>query len=388
MRALFVLLLTAMPACADAPAAPLVDLGRALFFDASLSQGGAQSCASCHDPANGFTAPLAKGSPFPQGAVAGRFGSRKPPSLAYGALSPVLHHIIDEGDVLILGGNFADGRATGRGGASPAAEQALAPMLNPDEMAVPDRSTLAKRVCASQSDLIAAADPSACAAGDAGDAGIDLTLSLVGQALAAYEASPEVARFASRFDAGTLTADEAAGLDLFKDKAKCAACHVLTRGPKGEPALFTDFSYDNLGVPKNRDNPFYRNPTNPDGKGWVDPGLGATLAADPLYAAYSADNTGRFKVPTLRNLWTGQPRAYMHNGWFRTLEGVVHFYNTRDVLPRCADPLASEAEAMAQSCWPAPELAQGVNTDELGNLHLTAAEEAKIVAFLKTLTDD
>ncbi len=384
MRALLFLLLSAIPATAAQQAEPLLDLGRALFFDASLSQGGAQSCASCHDPANGFTAPLANGSPFPQGAVAGHFGSRKPPSLAYGALSPVLHHIIDDGNVLILGGNFADGRATGRGGASPAAEQALAPMLNPDEMAVPDRSTLANRVCAAQSDLIFAVDPSACAPDDAG---VDLTLSLVGQALAAYEASPEVARFTSRFDAGPLTADETAGLDLFEDKAKCAACHVLSRGPKGERALFTDFSYDNLGVPKNRDNPYYRNAANADGSGWADPGLGATLAGDPVYAAFAADNIGRFKVPTLRNLWTGQPRAYMHNGWFRTLEGVVHFYNTRDVLPRCADPLATEAEALAQGCWPAPELAQGVNTDELGNLHLTTAEEAKIVAFLKTLTD-
>lgn len=384
MRPLLILLLSALPAASAQRDDPLVDLGRALFFDASLSQDGAQSCASCHDPANGFTAPLADGSPFPQGAVAGHFGSRKPPSLAYGALSPVLHHVIDEGNVLILGGNFADGRATGRNGASPAAEQALSPMLNPDEMAVPDRATLVERVCASQSDLLAAIDPLACAPTEA-SAG--LTLSLVGQSLAAFEASPEVARFTSRFDAGTFTADEAAGLALFEDKAKCAACHVLSRGPQGEPALFTDFSYDNLGVPKNRDNPFYRSAANPEGRDWIDPGLGATLAADPVYAAYSGANLGRFKVPTLRNLWTGQPRAYMHNGWFRTLQGVVHFYNTRDVLPRCADPFASEAEALAQNCWPAPEQAQGVNTDELGNLHLTAAEEAKIVAFLKTLTD-
>lgn len=194
-------------------------------------------------------------------------------------------------------------------------------------------------------------------------------------------------RFSSRFDAGELTAQEAAGLALFEDKAQCAACHVLTRGPKGERALFTDFSYDNLGVPKNRDNPYYANPANALGRDWRDAGLAVTLAGDPVYAGYAGDNLGKLKVPTLRNVWTGGPRAYMHNGWFRTLEGVVHFYNTRDVLPVCADEWASEAEAMAQGCWPAPEEPRGVNRDELGNLKLSKAEEEELVAFLRSLTD-
>ncbi len=379
MRALLPFLFFALPAYAD----PMLDLGRALFFDASLSVTGAQSCASCHDPANGFTAPLEAGSPFPQGAVAGRFGARKPPSLAYGALAPVLHHVTEEGETLILGGAFSDGRATGRAGGDPAAEQALAPLLNPDEMALPDPATLAARACASQASLIAAVDPALCpATGQEAE-----VLTLIGQSLARFEGSAEVAAFASRFDAGDLTGQERAGLKLFEDKAKCSACHVLSRGPKGERALFTDFSYDNLGVPKNRDNPYYSNPANGSGRDWRDTGLAETLAADPVYAALADGNTGRFKVPTLRNLWTGQPRAYMHNGWFRTLEGVVHFYNTRDVLPACADDWASEAEALAQGCWPAPEVAEGVNKDELGNLKLSQAEEAELVAFLKTLTD-
>lgn len=377
MRALLISLCL-LPAVAHAD--PLTDLGRALFFDASLSQGGAQSCASCHDPANGF----ASATPFPQGAVAGHFGSRKPPSLAYGAQAPVLHHVMDEGAPLILGGDFADGRATGQAGGDPAAEQALAPMLNPDEMAALDRATLAARACAAQAALIDAVEAGLCPARDETSEQI---LTLMGQALAAFEASPEVARFSSRFDAGELSAQDSAGLALFQDKAQCFACHVLTRGPRGERALFTDFSYDNLGVPKNRDNPYYSNPANPLGRDWRDAGLAATLAADPVYAAYAGDNAGKFKVPTLRNLWTGQPRAYMHNGWFKTLEGVVHFYNTRDVLPACADDWASEAEALARNCWPAPEVAEGVNKDELGNLKLSPAEEAALVAFLKTLTD-
>jgi cytochrome c peroxidase len=63
-------------------------------------------------------------------------------------------------------------------------------------------------------------------------------------------------------------------------------------------------------------------------------------------------------------------KAYGHNGFFKSLEAFVHFYNTRDLDP-----------------WPPPEVPENVNTDELGNLGLTADEEAAIVAFLKTLTD-
>ena len=62
----------------------------------------------------------------------------------------------------------------------------------------------------------------------------------------------------------------------------------------------------------------------------------------------------------------------MHNGYFKSLEDVVHFYNTRDV---------------AGVDWPAPEYAETVNHDELGDLGLTQEEEDAIVAFLKTLSD-
>ena len=106
---------------------------------------------------------------------------------------------------------------------------------------------------------------------------------------------------------------------------------------------------------------------------------------------------GKQKVPTLRNVGKGsceaEPenpdcivKAYAHNGYFKTLEGIVHFYNTRDVKPVCPG-LYTEAEALAADCWPAPEVAENVNTDELGDLGLTAEEEAAIVAFLKTLSD-
>jgi cytochrome c peroxidase len=108
------------------------------------------------------------------------------------------------------------------------------------------------------------------------------------------------------------------------------------------------------------------------------------------YAPYADANNGKFKVPTLRNVDLRPPgglvKAYGHNDYFKSLEGIVHFYNTRDVLPAYPGGYA-EAQALAAKCWPAPEVSQNVNTGELGNLGLTPAEEAAIVAFLKALSD-
>ena len=62
-------------------------------------------------------------------------------------------------------------------------------------------------------------------------------------------------------------------------------------------------------------------------------------------------------TPTIR----GAGKAYAHNGYFKTLEGIVHFYNTRDVKPVCSDDY-TEAEALAADCWPPPEVPENVNT--------------------------
>ncbi|OYU17947.1 MAG: cytochrome C [Rhodobacteraceae bacterium PARR1] len=390
------LLLSAPVAFAVEGADKIEALGQALFFDTALSGNGTQSCASCHDPANGFASATA----FPEGAVQGHFGNRKPPSLAYQAISPVLHHRIEDGEALFVGGNMADGRARGGSFGDPAADQALMPILNPDEMGLPHAACLAARACASQGAAMQMASPgvcampldaaATCAAAEQAEASSETlaAVAVVQRALSAYEASSHVVRFSSRYDdyvagQGDLTADEKAGLALFDGKAQCSACHVLT-AHAGRGAVLTDFTYDNLGVPRNPENPRYRATVN--GTAWVDRGLAATLEGDPLYAAAAASVEGAVKVPTLRNVWTGQPRAYMHNGWFKTLEGVVRFYNTRDVWPRCAGDV-TEAQAMAARCWPAPEIEATMNRDELGNLKLTEAEEAQIVAFLKTLTD-
>jgi cytochrome c peroxidase len=356
---------------------PRQELGKLIFFDENLSINGNQSCAACHGPEAGWTGPEsetnAHGAVY-EGSIPGAFGDRKPPSAAYATQSPIL--FVDKKG-LFMGGNFWDGRATGEKLGSPAAEQAKGPFLNPVEQALPSADELVARVCgASYGDLFRAVwGDSAC-----DPANVALAYDKIGYSIAAYEASPEVNAFSSKFDYGKLTKEEQRGYALFRGEGKCAKCHIAN----GQQPLFTDYTFDNLGVPKNPENPVYTH--NP---GFIDKGLGGYLASRQDYAAYAGANMGKQKVPTVRNVAKGLPeivKAYTHNGYFKTLEGIVHFYNTRDVLPVCPGDY-TEAQAMAAECWPAPEVAANVNKAELGNLGLTPDEEAAIVAFLKALSD-
>jgi cytochrome c peroxidase len=215
---------------------------------------------------------------------------------------------------------------------------------------------------------------------------VDTAYDNIALSIAAYEDSPEVNAFSSKYDqtfggGAKLSKQEQRGFALFRGKGQCHRCHISN----GQQALFTDYTFDNLGVPQNPENPVYD--ANPD---FVDPGLGGFLKTAGYPPEVYEAEWGKQKVPTLRNvdLRTDDEfvKAYGHNGYFKSLEGIVHFYNTRDVKPTCPGPY-TEAEALANDCWPAPEVAENVNTDELGDLGLTADEEAAIVAFLKTLSD-
>jgi cytochrome c peroxidase len=358
------------------------ELGKAIFFDEDLSLNSNQSCASCHGPDVGFTGPQsdvnAHGAVY-EGSIAGAFGNRKPPSAAYVAMSPVLHQ---DRKGTWIGGAFWDGRATGSTLGSPTAEQAQGPFLNPREQALPNSASVVERVCAAAYGvtfrLVWGED--AC-----DDPGSPLAYEQVARSIAAYEASAEVNPFSSKYDlsfgrGARLTPLERRGMGLFNGKGGCRACH-----PDGKGGLFTDYSYDNLGVPKNPENPVYTyDPT------FVDEGLGATLKNLDYPADVYTPELGKQKVPTLRNVAlapsTSTVKAYMHNGYFKSLEQVVHFYNTRDVLPTCPSAYSATA-AMAADCWPAPEVPETVNHEELGNLGLSPEDEAAIVAFLETLSD-
>ena len=387
---------------------PNEQLGKSIFFDENLSINFNQSCATCHAPEAGWTGPdsvtNAPGSVY-EGSILGRLGDRKPPASAYATLSPILNQ---DKKGLWVGGNFWDGRATGAKLGNPAADQAQGPFLNPAEQALPDSACVVYRVCnanypvsfeevwgsgacaiawPADIDTTCATEGTTVALSPADRIASNMAYDNLALSIAAYEDSPEVNAFSSKWDIsrggrdGSFTQQERVGFALFQGKGKCKACHVSA----GQNALFTDFTFDNLGVPKNPENPVYdRDP------GFVDEGLGAFLRSAGYPESVWLPELGKVKVPTLRNvalgMETGLVKAFSHNGYFKSLEGIVHFYNTRDVKPACPSDY-TEAEALAADCWPPPEVPQNVNTAELGNLGLTPEEEAAIVAFLKTLSD-
>jgi cytochrome c peroxidase len=374
----------------QSPASRLeIQLGRRLYSDKTLSLRRNQACASCHqltpaiDPATGraFPAPgfvdnesVAHGTPVSDGSVPGRFDRLNSPSVGYAAFSPSFHW--DATEQLYVGGQFWNGRA------STLADQAAQPFLNPIEMAMPSKAAVVDRlkenfVYRSLFRQLYGLNLARLRSSAETDAAYDAMT----KAIAAFESTPMFSKFTSKFDyymAGrtSLTPLESLGLELFNnDKAKCSACHISTPTENEDgtwtPALFTDFTFDNIGGPRNLDIP-----GNPE----PDKGLGGRddiIAADP-----DGLEVGKHKVMSLRNIAITAP--YGHNGVFKTLAQITHFYNTRDTLGRVPD---HRDPGFGITGWPLPEVAQNVNTDELGNLGLTASEEAAIVAFMKTLTD-
>jgi cytochrome c peroxidase len=221
----------------------------------------------------------------------------------------------------------------------------------------------------------------------------------------AYQASDQVNSFSSKLDAAIaaapkdangrfefplagLTEQENAGHDLFYAGGfagpGCASfCHNsgAIGGPNGNRTdvkeLYTANGYFNLGIPANPEIPGF-DPDTPD--------LG-------LYQHTGVvGDEGEFKIPTMRNVdkrpGEGFTKAYGHNGWFKSLESIVHFYNTRDVKDVCPDHITTEKDALKNDCWPPPEVPVNVTRVKgIGNMGLSPDEEAAIVAYLKTLTD-
>ena len=387
---------------------PLEELGEFLYFDEDLSEPSGQACASCHDPAVGFDDPDSD-LPVSEGVIPGLFGGRNSPISAYAMYAPILH--FDEAEGLWIGGQFWDGRATGDALGDPLADQALGPFLNPVEMANTSKSQVIADIAVSE---YAGLFEQVWGSGALDD--VEMAYDEVALSIAAFERSPLFAQFSSKYDAylaacinagGDMNGcaqgvgktarktmkryfskEERRGMDLFMGEndndgqltggegAMCSACHVAEWtaaadyalpvqvpdwAPEGMvPPVFTDFTFDNLGVPQNTEYPLP--PIAPP-----DLGLGP-IVGDP-------DENGKFKVMPVRNIGLSAP--YVHNGLFVKLKDIVHFYNTRDVpgaLPMNQD-------------WPPPEYPATINQDELGNLGLSDADEDALVEFMKTLDD-
>lgn len=368
---------------------PVQLLGKRIFEDTNLSEPGGQSCASCHAPGQAFTGN--NGSRIEAVALGSRpetFGNRNSPTIMYASFSPVFGFVAEtdeQGAVQYTptGGQFWDGRAANL------TEQAKGPFLNPREMNNPDRATVVAKIRdGAYADLFRAVYGY-----DAFD-DVNAAYDNAARAVAAFEDTPRFHPFSSKFDdylrgMASLTPQEARGFELFKnpEKGNCIACHtgdVNSRNPADW--LFTDFTYDNLGIPRNPQIPDNADPA------FFDLGLCRQDGlASRAPAGFDIEGLcGAFKVPTLRNVERTAP--YGHNGFFTSLRDVVRFYVTRDTSPELWYPVVSGA-AQKFDDLPAQYRAN-VNTTEVpydrqpGQApRLTDAEIDDVVAFLKTLTD-
>ena len=113
------------------------------------------------------------------------------------------------------------------------------------------------------------------------------------------------------------------------------------------------------------------------------------LSTPPGQSCASCHDAGSFFTDPDQDRPTSEGVLFELKGncYFKTLRGVVDFYNSRDVKPKCQNPFTPEAEALNKGCWPEPEVLENVNHDELGDLGLSEEEMDDLVAFLLTLTD-
>lgn len=348
-------------------------LGEKLFRDPILSSTGAQSCASCHAADNHHAA--ADTRSVPAGADSGREAGRQAPSLQYLKYNTAFAFAADGTPT---GGFTWDGRA------ATLADQASGPLLNPNEMA----NTSAEDVVAKLRRSSNAAEFQQVFGSDIFDRPTD-AFARLRFALQQYQLEdPDFAPFSSKFDRwlegkAQLTAAELRGYTLFNDSTKgnCAACHVSV-GNNGNPPLFTDNTYDVLGVPRNPEIQANADPA------YYDLGLCGPVRTD---LTNRTDLCGAFRVPTLRNV--AQTAPYFHNGAIKTLTDAVRFYVRRDTNPEEWYPTDTNGVVQKFNDLPAA-YHRNVNTTEVpynrkpgDSPALSESEIADVVAFLNTLTD-
>ncbi len=375
----------------DAALTPMAQVGKQIFSDTALSVSGRQSCATCHVADHAFAG--ADGLSVPLGGPNLDLpGLRAAPSLMYASYAPAFHFASDGTPT---GGFFRDGRTANL------AEQAQQPFITSFEMANSDAAEVQQRLLTRPYLAQFTAVFGTAVLSDPAQ-----TLASMGAALAAYESEDGDFRpFSSKFDAfqngkATLTPAELKGLQLFNDPSKgnCNACHLST-GVSGVAPLFTDFTYDSVGIPRN-----WNIAANQAGTTlpYV-PKNGAALGDAGLYDYYDmglcgplrtdlADRPslcGVFKVPTLRNVAVKQ--SYFHNGVFTNLNDVVSWYITRDT-----NPARWYLKADGSVDVPYNDLPQrydfGINVAEVpynpGLAPMLTADEINLVVdFLCTLTD-
>jgi len=324
-----------------APLSAMAQLGRQIFYDATLSSSGRLSCASCHSPQHAYGPPN-EGPVMLGGPALSTQGLRAVPSLAYLERQPPFSIGPDDpanenvnlaemaaqsqtaaraqkiaasaqaaANMVPQGGLFWDGRA------DTLQDQAIMPLLDPREMDGGDIAFVsAKLGHASYANLFAVLF---------GPSVFDNPRLLVEEAMFAvgrYQVEePSFHPYTSKFDywlegKARLTAAEMRGYELFNDpkKANCGGCHLAQPSRDGLPPLFTDHQYEALGAPRNLALAVNNDPE------FFDLGICGPSRTD------MADQTqfcGMFATPTLRN--TATRRAFFHNGVFATPKEVLDF---------------------------------------------------------------
>jgi len=360
----------------------LTELGRALFFDASLSASGKMSCATCHDPAHAYGPANARSVQL-GGADLKQPGVRAVPSLRYTQDVPRFsqHHFdesVDESeDQGPTGGRTWDGRAYS------AHDQARLPLLSPLEMAN-----------ASWQDVVAKLERSASAQRFRETLGADVfddrerAWNGVLLALEVFQQSPkDFYPYNSKYDdylrgRAQLSPQELRGLRAFSDPAKgnCASCHPA-QIRRGSFPQFTDYGLIAIGVPRNRSIPANTDPHYYD-LGMCGP-LRTDLREHPEYC-------GLFRTPSLRN--AALRKSFFHNGVFHSLRQVLRFYAERDTRPQKWYAPTSKAGRRSFDDLP-KAYHDNVNREppfdrKPGDAPaLTEAEMADMIALIKTLTD-
>ena len=368
---------------ANAPAAvsppprlsAVAQLGEKIFADQSLSASGRLSCASCHNPANAHAQSNTLSAQL-GGIDEHTAGARATPSLRYLNLTPAFFF---SKTGTPTGGFDRDGRA------ADLAQQAHRPFLAGHEMANANAAEVILR--------LGRTSYSADFRTTFGNAILDnpeQAFDRIGFALQQYQKEAvEFFPFAARYDdfqAGkiALTNSELRGLALFNDRSKgnCAACHPSAKRADGGPPLFTDFTYDNIGVPRNPALPANADPQ------FYDLGL---CGPDRTDLSARSELCGKFKVPSLRNVATR--KVFFHNGRFTSLREVLGFYVRRDTNPEEWYPRNPDGSINKFDDLP-EQYRQNVNRTEVPYNRtpgmapaLSAQEIEDVIAFLGTLTD-
>ena len=349
-----------------------VAIGDKLFHEMRLSASGRQACATCHVQERGHAD--AKDSFLPLGGPnLDQQGTRSSPSLNYLNSNTAFRF-----DALGKpeGGFTWDGRADSR------TAQAQAPLLAANEMANADTAAVVRAVRALSyvSELLFAYSLPT----NATDAQL---MQATQQALADYQAGDtDYQPYTSKFDyvqqgRASFSAQEARGLAVFNDarRGNCSSCHTSTAPAGQTQALFSNFGYFALGLPRNTSTAT----ANPR---FFDMGLCGPTRTD---LANRTDLCGLFKVPTLRNVALTAP--YFHNGVVATLEDAVSFYATRDTNPARWYPVVGGVVQRFNDL-PAAYRTNITQQAPFGQQpgdapRLSAQDVADVAAFLQTLTD-